>query len=656
MYFGCAWYPEHWPQEQWSEDCRLMAKAGMNVVRVGEFAWSRLEPARGDFQFDWLKRAVDCAAEHGLATVIGTPTAAPPAWLTAAHPEVLPVRADGRVHGHGQRGHYDPSSILYRGYCEKIATALGERFGQHESVIGWQVDNEFWSIPWGTSAVLEFRDWLRLAFGTLEALNSAWSTAYWSQEYSSWNQIDPPSGNPNPCLRLAWYRFASEICRDFCKVQVDALRRVIDRAQWITHNFHPFDELDRAAVADELDFVSWDAYAWGPRDGAIKDPASCAADIDRMRGLLDSNIWVMETQPGFVNWTPHNHCQPPGALRAAAWQMVGHGADAVLYWQWRPAPGGQEQYHGTVVAVDGSPRPVYDEIARLGSEFAATAPALSGTAPDNRVAIIDSWADRWALTWQPFGPDSDPVEHVLEWYRPFQRGGYGVDILERLVEQPDYDLLVAPHLHLVADDTAELLRAWVQAGGHLILGPRSLHKNADNALRRERPPGPLADLIGARLGEYYALPEPVAVGGSLGRGTVSRYLETLIVADEATEVLLASAESGDWWSGSAVVVSRSAGAGRLTWCGTHLDQDLAQRLAAWATRGFEAPPLVPAPGVEICPRQGDERRLLVVINHNHGPVCQPLPRPFRCMLNGQRYVGELAMPAHGVALLVDADA
>ena len=347
MHLGSAWYPEHWPEARWAVDLDLMRACRMTVARVAEFAWSRLEPQDGVFALDWLARAIDLAHAKGLAVVIGTPSAAPPAWLTAKHPEILALRNDGRVMGHGHRCHYRAASTIYRTYCERITAALAQRFGRHPAVIGWQTDNEFGGVlSQDAETVAAFRAWLRVRYGTLDRINELWSGAYWSEDYQTWGQIDAPLHvGPNPGLVLAWHRFQGDLFADFQRVQVRAIRAHADPRQWISHNFWPRDDIPRGPLAADLDRCGWDAYVGG---GPL-DVARHGLDADRIRMQSKLPFWIMETQPMAVNWDGVNASQPPGMVRAMAWHLIGHGADAVLYWQWRSAPGGQEQYHGTLI-------------------------------------------------------------------------------------------------------------------------------------------------------------------------------------------------------------------------------------------------------------------------------------------------------------------
>ena len=652
MYFGSSWYPEHWPKSRWATDLKLMRDAGFNVVRVAEFAWSVLEPSAGNYQFDWLAEAIDLAAQYGMETVIGTPTAAPPSWLTALHPDILPVRENGRIQPHGARGHYSPWNPTYRQYCARMAAALGRRFGQHPAVIGWQTDNEFWSCARGPAELADFQAFLKRGYGTLEALNEAWGTRYWSQEYFAWEHIQFPFDTPNPALSMAFANWSSQVTRDFQKAQIDALKPLLRPGQFITHNFHPHDLIDRWVITQDLDFPSWDAY---PHPPTLEfTPERVGLDTDRIRGLGPGRIWIMETQPGFVNWLSVNQANPRGQIRAMAWSMIGHGAEAVLYWQWRSIPSNQEQYHGAILQQDGTPRPLYAELAQLGAELTTTQPYLTGARKRTEVLLIDRWMDRQNLRRQPHHKNYEPVEHTLESYNALRHLGYDVDVADRWSDLSGYRLIVAPRLNHLTTAMADSLTAWVQAGGHLLLGARSGMKNDVGAMWELRQPGPLAALLGAGVWEYYALPEPLQLQGPLGTGQAHTYAEWLQPQAPDVEVVLRYGAGHSWLAQQPALVTRRVGQGRISYLGACVDAQLSKSIMLWATELAGVKPLlteVPA-GVEVSQLIGPKGPVLVVINHGTTPVTVALPQEYRDLLGKTPAAKVITLTNQQVALLV----
>ena len=327
LHIGAAYYPEHWPEERWPEDIGLMRALGLSVVRMGEFAWSTFEPAEGQFDFEWLERALVLLAEAGIAAVLGTPTAAPPAWLTTAYPDTLAVDEYGRRAQHGNRCHYCVTSPEYHAAVRRIVEALGERFGGHSNVIGWQLDNEYNRVCYCERCRAQFQAFLAERYGSLEALNTRWSTRYWSQTYSAWEQIPLPIGGHNPGLLLEHKRFITECYRRFQGLQLATLRPHLRPGVWVTHNFMGwYDGFDHYRLSEELDLASWDWYVGSGHN----DPLTSGAAHDLTRGFKRQNYWVMETQPGCVNWSAVNNALNRGETRAMAWHAVAHGA-CLLY-------------------------------------------------------------------------------------------------------------------------------------------------------------------------------------------------------------------------------------------------------------------------------------------------------------------------------------
>jgi beta-galactosidase len=647
---GCAWYPEQWPESRWPEDLELMRQAGINMVRIAEFAWSRLEPAEGQFDFGWLERAVKLASDYDMSIVLGTPTAAPPAWLTQRYPETLAIREDGQQATHGIRCHYSPTSAVYRRFCARIADEMAKRFGHNEKVIGWQIDNEYHSVSYDQETRKQFQEWLHARFGTLENLANCWSTAYWSQDYSDWSQIPLPVSNHNPGLYLAFRQFISHVYAEFQCVQIDAIHQRAEPRQWITHNFMKWnDSYDHYELSADLDMVSWDNYVPTGHLDYIENGAM----HDLVRGYKRKNFWLLETQPGQVNWGSINTTLDRGEVRAMAWHAIGHGADAVSYWQWRSALGGQEQMHGTLVGADGKPRPIYQEIAQLGQDLGKVSPYLTGTTIKTSIALLHSFDDRWAIDYQRHHEEFDPIAHLLNYYSPLRALGQTLDIVHPRVPLADYKLVIGPNLNILEAETAGHLLTYVNKGGHLVLGARSGMKDAFNALLPSRQPGPLAQSLGAHVEEYYALAEPVPIAGELGNGTASIWAEYLQTDAPDCEVLLRYEPCNGWLDGQPAMVTRLVGQGRITYIGAWLDAALMQKVANWLLEVSAVPTYwdqLPA-GVELCPRVSADKQTFVLINHMPEPQSVTLPEAFFDILTGQTHEGTLQMPPQGIAVL-----
>ena len=641
---GTSWYPEQWPEERWDADLALMERAHFRVVRLGEFAWARMEPADGEFDFAWLDRAIAAAARHGLKVVLGTPSAAPPIWLTEAHPDTLRMEEDGRVQPHGGRQQGSGASATYRRYAVRIAAAMARRYGHNPAVVGWQIDNELGVETFDPDARVRWRQWLSDRYGTVDALNRRWSTEYWSQRYQRFDQVRLTlREDQNPALVLDTHRFFTSIWTSYVAEQVAAIRAHADPRQFVTTNSTLWNNrYDAYPAHASLDLASWDAYVPDGRP----DWMALALHHAVVRGFKQRNFWLMEAQPGWVNWGANNRALDPGQTRELAWQAVAHGADAVLYWQWRSAPGGQEQYHGTLVGADGTPMPVYSEIARTADEFARIGPLVTGTTPQAEIAMLYSRDSRWAIEHQRFARDYDPVAVMKDWYRPLFAAGRAIDVLPPGADLSRYRLVLAPSLNVLDGTTATELERYVRGGGQLVLGPRSGMKDGDNALWPLRQPGPLAALLGAHVETFHALDETAPVTGTV-TGIARTWAETLAV-DRAGVEVIARYGAGGWLAGKPAIVTGAVGRGRVTYVGALLDADGQAALARMLVR--DVPAAIPASdGIERAIRQGGGRRMLIAINHADNPAPFTVPPGGRLVL-GDLNEGQLA--GHGVAVIV----
>jgi beta-galactosidase len=661
MHLGAAWYPEHWPETRWPEDVRLMREAGFTVARLGEFAWSTMEPTEGQYHLDWLERAIQLLSEHGIVTVLGTPTAAPPAWLTHHHPDTLAIEPNGRPAQHGNRCHFSPTSTTYLRYVRRIVEQMGKRFGQDARVIGWQIDNEYNRVDYSDTTRRQFQAFLKERFGTLESLNTHWSAAYWSQTYSDWNEVPLPIGPHNPGLMLAFRHFVTKVWRDYQKLQIEALRLHARPEQWITHNFMGwFDGFDHYELMRDLDLASWDWYiGMGhheyPQSGAVHDLT---------RGFKRRNFWVMETQPGSVNWAEVNNMLYKGEARCMAWHAIAHGADAILYWQWRSAPGGQEQLHGTLLGADGMPRPFYSEVEQLGRDFQAVGTALDGTVPRNEVALLHSYDARWSINWQRHNRDFDPVRHLLHYYGPLAARNAGMDVVSAEAVLEGYKLILAPALVVLSETTVQNLTAFVEGGGTLVLTVRCGQKDSYNALFPALQPGPLRELAGVEVEEYYPLDKAVPLTASWQgeqAGESRLWAERLRLLAENGEVLARFDASNGWLDGGIAVARHTVGdkGGQVITIGAVLDEALQNSLTDWLLAAAQvAPTLAGAPqGVEIARRVTEEgRAVLLVINHRREPAAltlpaPPLPAAVRDLLTGETFTATLPLPPYGVRVV-----
>jgi beta-galactosidase len=546
---GVCYYPEHWPENWWAEDARRMRELGVAYVRIGEFAWSRYEPRRGDFQWEWLDRAIGALGGTGLKVVLGTPTAAPPKWLIDEFPEIAPVDRQGRRRGFGSRRHYTFSSPAYRCESARIVEALARRYGRHPALAGWQTDNEYGChdtvLSWGAEDLEAFRDWLRRRYQSPERLNEAWGASFWSMEVQDFDEVSLPNltvTEPNPAARLDFWRFQSEQVASYDRMQCEIIRRH-SPGRWVTHNFMGFsNEFDHWPLGAHLDFASWDSYPIGLaetfpfeeserfrwRDTSHPDVAPFHHDLYRAVGR--GRFWVMEQQPGPVNWARWNPSPAPGMVRLWTIEAHAHGAEVVSYFRWRQARFAQEQMHS------GLNLPGSNELSPGGREAAAAARdlALLGDLPRSapaQVAIVYDYAAHWIASIEPHGADFRYPELVFRWYEAIRRLGLDVDFARPGASLEAYRLVLAPSLPAVSQAA---LGAFAAAPGIVAFGPRSGSKTEGFSIPAELPPGPLQRLLRLRVIEVSSLRPGVtlAVAGAIA-GHAERWREVVETGAEA---------------------------------------------------------------------------------------------------------------------------
>ena len=650
---GTAWYPEQWPESRWEQDLRLMEAADLKVVRIAEFAWSRMEPSEGHYDFDWLERAINLAAKHHIVSVIGTHTATPPAWLTKKYPDVLRIETDGQRVTHGNRAHASATSPHYRDLCRRMAEQMAIRFGHNPNVVGWQIDNEYGYAQMSYDDVTrrQFQDWLQAKYKTLDNLNARWTTSYWSQTYDSWAEIPIPIGGHNPGLMLDWKRFVTYTWTAYQQNQIDAIRQHAGARQFITGNLMGFfDGFDHYPITEPLTFASWDDYVG---TGHV-DPAYNGLSHDLTRGFKRQNFWVMETQPGAVNWSALNNFLNRGEARAMAWQAIGHGADDVNYWQWRSALNGQEEIHGVLLGPDGTPVPFYDEVAQTAHEFAKVESAFRDTAPLSEVALLYSYDSHWAIQFQKHTEKYDDIALLKSYYSALRKLSQGVDVVSPYAPLDGYKLVAAPSLNVLPKDLADHLLEYVHNGGHLVLGPRSGMKDEFNALLPQRQPGYLVDALGVRVEQYYALEKDVPISGAWGDGQASIWAEQLRGLTPGDEVLLKYRKSNGWLDDQPAVITRAFGKGRITYIGAVLDDKLTAAAAEWMTQKSGVTPVFgPVPeGVEVSRRVSPGKQIFVLINYSQENRRVILPHTMNLAFDGKS-ANTVDLPPYGVAVAVD---
>ncbi len=616
MKFGVCYYPEHWPESRWETDARMMREAGLSIVRIAEFAWSRIEPEERRFDWDWLDRAIETLADAGLQIILGTPTAAPPAWLSLNYSDTLPVDEQGRRRNFGGRRHYCPNSQTFRTHTRRIVTAMAERYGQNPHVIGWQIDNEFGGGRTARCYCHEclgaFRVWLRHRYGALSSLNDAWGTVFWSQEYHDWDQIPFPVGagsSANPSHALDYFRFASDSFVHYQHFQISNLKSAISNQQFLTHNFMGlfFRDLDYFNLAAPLDFVSLDNYPTAGIDRVrgemygeepapkhyaydVGDAALTAMELDLARGWKNKPFWIMEQQPGHVNWGTVNPGVRPGTVRLWTWHALAAGAETVVFFRWRAARFAQEQYHAGLLKHDGAPDVGFSDLMQMAGEreLMEKIVAEPGRA---QVAMIFNYDDLWALQLQPHRSGFTYLRLVFTWYRALLALGIPVDFRPLGADLSGYKMVLAPGLFLGSADLADTLCEYASTGGMLVLGVRSGFKTPSNLVTDQPLPGVFRDLAGVGVREWHALPNKVGYAleselpGLDGEANVWAEALTPGPSPEGRGEIEVLARYGTGpFAGEAALTVHKLRDGQVVYCGWHPTQRQAEAMIGhWAT-------------------------------------------------------------------------
>ncbi len=553
MHLGVCYYPEHWPETIWADDARSMAKLGLTRVRIGEFAWSRIEPEPGRYDWDWLDRAIEVLNQAGLGVILGTPTATPPKWLVDAMPDMLALGRDGRSRGFGSRRHYCFSHQGYRKESARITRALAGRYGHHPAIVAWQTDNEYGchdtTQSFSSAARDAFRMWLAERYRDIGALNEAWGNVFWSMEYRRFDEIELPNltvTEANPAHWLAFRRFSSDQVVSFNRAQVDILR-TLSPGRDITHNAMGFyTGFDHGDLAADLDVVGWDSYPLGflemfdfseeqkhkyARQG---HPDIAAFHHDLYRGRAKGSRWsVLEQQAGPVNWARYNPAPLPGMVRLWTLEAMAHGAEMVSYFRWRQCPMGQEQMHSGFMRPDNQPAPAYEEVSTLAQEISQV--GAPGVGPKH-AALVFSYPSEWVTQIQPQGAGCSALWAAFSCYSALRKLGLNVDILSQKEPLHDYGLVIVPCEPIICDRFAQELQNFE---GQIVIGPRSGSRTDDFEIPQGLAPGKLSALIGGHV----AMSETLRPGTKhCGNGwAIAKWLDHLesdgeheFVADDGT--------------------------------------------------------------------------------------------------------------------------
>jgi len=651
--YGGDYNPEQWPREVWNDDVRLMKEAGVNLVTLAVFSWSRLETADGVYDFGWLDDIMDLLHANGIGVDLATPDAVPPAWLIAQHPDILPVLADGSTFGFGSRQHFDVSHPAYREKSLAMAEKMGERYAGHPGLCMWHVNNEYGPVSYGPHADRAFRTWLQEKYCNLEDLNRAWSTDVWGQVYSDWSQVNAPAQPrtwSNPSRRLDYHRFTSDSMLAHFKAERDILRRHTPDLPIVTNFMRFYKNNDYWAWAAEEDAAALDIYP-DPREEDAH--VAAALNFDLMRSLRRGQPWlVMEQATGAVSQWSVNVSKLPGKMRLGSYQAIAQGADSILFFQWRQAKGGTERFHSGMVNHAGPNTRVFREVCELGRELKGLA-AITGTRATAKVALVFDWDCWWALELgnSPRSDLSYPQE-VLRLYRPFFDANIPVDFVDTKADLSQYSLVVLPATYLLTDRAAQNVEDYVAGGGRLVVSYLSGIVDQDNTIRLGGYPGALRNVLGAwseemhpLAGEGEAVKLTTADGGTASADYWTEHLHT------TTAEVVASYASGRL-AGMPAVTRNTFGRGTATYLSARVDDAFLEELLSAERAAAVIRPELDVPlGVQVRRRTGNGRSFLLVLNHNDAPASVNVGSGGTDGITGARVTGTVELAANGVLVL-----
>lgn len=620
MKFGVDYYPEHWDRSEWKAQAELMKKAGFNTVRMAEFAWGRLEPREGEFDFEWLDDIIELLGREGIKTILGTPTAAPPKWLVNKYDIVMRDRY-GRARSFGSRRECCSNNQQYREYSRRIVEKMAERYGKNPYVTAWQIDNEFGCHDsarcYCENCQKAFAKWTKEKYGNISVLNKKYGTVFWSQEYSSFDDIILPAytscegaerfnRSHNPSLEMDFYRFSSDSWIDFAREQADIIRRYSEYP--ITHNLMGhFSDIDYYKLAKELDVVSWDNYVDNQWSHESYERAAMAHEL--MRGVKNKNFWVMEEQSGPCGWDVFGGTPRPGQIRLWTYQAVAHGAEGIMYFRFRSAPFGMEQYWLGVVDHDGIPRRRYYEISRTASELEKISDLIEGSESETEVLIVKSYEDNWSHSIKSHVVGFDHTEELLKYYTANNHLGTDPDCGSIDMINSRYKIAYMPACAIIDAETEERLKSYVSGGGTLVLTYRSGIRDEMNNIITETLPGRLRELAGITVEEFDTSPVKTTVSDWYGCAKMWR---DIIKTESAKPALFYESE---YYAGTPAVTVNEYGKGRVWYIACDLEADALERLVKRISDDAGVKYIPHPEGTEVVRRRSGNKRYLMLLNH-----------------------------------------
>ena len=636
--FGVDYYPEHWPRERWPIDAQMMREMGIQIVRMGEFSWQKFEPREGEFHFEELDEAIEVLGKEGIDVILGTPTAAPPKWIIDRNPEIQPTDWRGQQRYFGSRHHDCQSNPAYRAHIRRYVTAFAAHYAQNPHVVGWQVDNELGNSHGDLCYCDHCRDrfqlWLKDKYHTIDELNRAWGTAFWSQGYDDFTCIPAPkitaAWGVNPSHELDWKRFTSDLVCEFHQFQADILRKAAPD-KFITHNLMGFcAKPSYYDLGEQLDFAAHDQYPGGHFHARQNEYRADwhAAELDFIRAVKQKPFWVMEQQSGITGWDILGRAPKPGQIGMWAMQSVAHGADTIVFFRWRSCAMGTEQYWHGILPHNGIPGRYHAEISALMKKYAPLLKEIRGSVPKAEIAILRSYDQERAIDIQPHHPDHRYIQHLMTYYKALHRANVPVDFVGEHHGWSAYKVLIAPLQFLMTEEHIGKLRAYVEQGGQLVLTWRSGVKDGTNLCHTDGLVPLLQDaLTGVTLLEYDCLREVEGVVRWDGVDyPCSQWCDVL----HATTAQPLATYAHEFYAGTPAITRNRFGKGTAWYVGTTMSGELADRFVAEICQAADIAPLLSTPhGVEAVRRMKDGKTWLFLLNHNAAEQPVTVPETYR---------------------------
>lgn len=651
--FGVCYYPEQWPESLWEEDAQRMQDCGVNTVRLGEFGWALMEPREGHYDFSLFDRAIETLGRHGIKTIFGTPTAAPPKWLTHKYPEVLGVLDNGQRVNDQSRRQYNYNSPIYSRLSRKIVEALALHYRDNTNIIGWQIDNEMNNEnpeDFSESTRVAFRAWLRQKFRTLDELNTRWGTVFWSQIYSDWNQIDLPFPTPafhNPALMLDFRRFTSDSATAYLNDQVEILRRYRPN-DFLTHN-GAFKNINYYNFSRALDLHAYDNYP--TFEASPRYPTGAALTL--VRGF-NGRMMIMEQLTGPAGQTYMLRTPQPGQTRLWAMQAIAHGADGLLHFRWRSAERGAEEYWYGVLDRDNIPRARFEDFKKEGQEMQKLGPQILGSKVLSDVAAIKDFEDEWVFNYQFLTTETKVSTAYNALFQAASEQRHNIDFISPTTDLSRYKLVFAPQLALMDDQLAIRLQRFVEQGGTLILSAHSAIKDRDNAFTMAAIPSGLTKLFGAELDSFQTYAPPSDTNNSVifDDGNAAPVKVFAEVLHPTTARVIAHWER-DYLKDLPAVTEQQSGKGKAIYYGSLFNLDAARYLIKRYAGEMGLKPLLDSvpEQVEVTSRTKGSTEFYFLLNHGDSPATVNVGDGFDDVLSGNISTATVTLPPFGYYVL-----